>query len=108
MPSCCIAWNALRYKIQMMLSLYMNRKDAWSILVPASELQFDKMKYSILLPILGPCGSGCSVEKEVIDGMIRLCHTGWRGYVTEAVIELPGDTVGSKCIVQHGGNTLAL
>jgi len=80
----------------------------WSIFVPASELQFDNMEYTLLLPILGPCGHGCSVEKEVVDGTIRLCHTGWRGCVTEAVIELPGDVVGSECVVHHGGNTLTL
>jgi len=77
----------------------------WSILVPANELQLHMMKYSVSLPILGPCGCDCSVEKEVIDGAIRLRHTGWRGCVTQVVIELPGDADGSQCVVNHGGNT---
>ena len=85
----------------------MLRKDTWSVTLPSTALQLDMMKYTACVPILGPCGFGCSVEKEMLGGAIRLRHTGWRGCVTEAVIELPDD-VGSECSVLHTANILSV
>jgi len=79
----------------------------WSVLVPASDLHLDKMKYRITIPILGPCCrlSACSVKTRLLDGVLRVRHTGRQGCVTEAVIELPED-VGSQYTVVDMLNTL--
>lgn len=86
----------------------MIRKDMWSVTLPASALQLDQMKYTVSVPILGPCGHGCSVEKEILDGTIRVRHTScWHGCETEAVIEMPDDAV-SECSVEHTCNIMTV